>query len=199
MARTRTQYLILTALFTALTAVGAFIKIPVGPTPITLQLLFIALAGVLLGPWWGALSQLLYVGLGLVGVPIFTSGGGFSYVFNPSFGYLLGFILVPIIVGLITHQVSNPGFLRIFLASALGIFVCYCIGVPYMYMIMRNVLNVDITVSHIIMVGFVVFIPGDIAKSLITGYLGKRLVPTLRKAGVSPNQVTRSHSEQKAA
>ena len=47
MNRNHTQYLILTALFTALTAVGAFIRIPVGPTPITLQLLFIALAGVL--------------------------------------------------------------------------------------------------------------------------------------------------------
>ena len=67
--RNRTQYLILTALFTALTAVGAFIKIPVGPTPISLQLFFIVLAGVLLGPWYGALSQILYVGLGLVGVP----------------------------------------------------------------------------------------------------------------------------------
>ena len=173
MNRNHTQYLILTALFTALTAVGAFIRIPVGPTPITLQLLFIALAGVLLGPRWGALSQLLYVGMGLAGVPVFTGGGGFSYVFSPSFGYLIGFI---------TQRETRPGFLRIFLATMLGIFVCYCIGVPYMYIIMRNVMNVDISFARTVMIGFAVFIPGDIAKSLITGYLGKRLVPAVRRS-----------------
>ena len=118
--RNRTQYLILTALFTALTAVGAFIKIPVGPAPISLQLFFIVLAGVLLGPWYGCLSQILYVGLGLVGVPIFTSGGGFSYIFNPSFGYLLGFILVPIIVGLLTRKFGSSKFLPIFLTACAG-------------------------------------------------------------------------------
>lgn len=182
MNRNHTQYLILTALFTALTAVGAFIRIPVGPTPITLQLLFIALAGVLLGPRWGALSQLLYVGMGLAGVPVFTGGGGFSYVFSPSFGYLIGFIFVPVIIGFITQRETRPGFLRIFLATMLGIFVCYCIGVPYMYIIMRNVMNVDISFARTVMIGFAVFIPGDIAKSLITGYLGKRLVPAVRRS-----------------
>ena len=97
--RTNLQYIILTALFTALTAVGAFIKIPVGPTPISAQLLFIALAGMILGPYWGALSQVLYVALGLAGLPIFTGGGGISYIYSPSFGFLLGFIFVPVIIG----------------------------------------------------------------------------------------------------
>ncbi len=88
----KTKDMILVALFTVLTAVGAFIKIPIGPAPITLQYLFTALAGVLLGSFLGSLSQLLYIIIGLFGIPIFTSGGGPSYIFNPTFGYLIGFV-----------------------------------------------------------------------------------------------------------
>ena len=73
------QMLVLTALFTALTAVGAFIRIPTAWVSFTLQIFFTFLAGILLGPGWGALSQLIYVLLGLAGVPIFTQGGGFGW------------------------------------------------------------------------------------------------------------------------
>ena len=84
--------MLLTALFAALTAVGAFLKIPVGTISFTLQVFFTCMAGVLLGPYWGALSQIIYVALGLMGVPIFTEGGGLMYVTVPTFGFLLGLI-----------------------------------------------------------------------------------------------------------
>lgn len=87
---TRTRKLVYTALFAALTAVGAFLRIPMGYSSVTLQYLFTAMAGLLLGRKWGALSQAVYVLLGLVGLPIFTMGGGFGYVFQPTFGFLLG-------------------------------------------------------------------------------------------------------------
>ena len=67
--------LILCALFAALIAVGAFIKIPVPFVPFTLQLLFTTLAGIVLGPKYGALSVGVYILIGLCGVPIFTQGG----------------------------------------------------------------------------------------------------------------------------
>ena len=73
------RMMLLSALFAALTAIGAFIRLPAGPTSITLQFLFSALAGILLGVKWGTVSQLLYVGLGLLGLPVFTMGGGISY------------------------------------------------------------------------------------------------------------------------
>ena len=69
----KTRALILTALFAALTAVGAFLRIPFPIAPITLQVFFTAMAGVLLGPRYGALSQLVYVVLGLIGLPVFTA------------------------------------------------------------------------------------------------------------------------------
>lgn len=177
----KTQKMILVALFTALTAVGAFIKIPIGPAPITLQFIFTALSGVLLGPYLGALSQLVYVLLGLIGIPIFTGGGGFSYVFNPTFGYLIGFIIAPLIIGAICRFSSRPSFLRIFLSCLAGLAVIYAVGVPYMYLILKYVTLTDITFSHTVIVGFVVFLPGDLLKSILVGFLGRRLIPVVSK------------------
>lgn len=88
----RTVDLILCALFAALIAVGAFIKIPIPGVPFTLQVLFTTLAGLLLGSRMGAVSVAIYIILGLAGVPIFTGGGGIGYVVYPTFGYLIGFL-----------------------------------------------------------------------------------------------------------
>lgn len=181
--KTKTQKMILVALFAALTAAGAFVKIPIGPAPITLQFFFTALAGILLGPYLGALSQLIYVVLGLVGVPVFTSGGELSYIFNPTFGYLIGFILAPIAIGKVSETAKVPAFLRIFLGCMLGILVIYAIGVPYMYLILKYVNHTEITFLKSLVVGFLVFLPGDTAKSIIVAFLGKRLIPAIKKMG----------------
>ena len=105
--------LVYTALLAALTAAGAFIRIPIGISVITLQFLFTAMAGVLLGPGGGALSQGVYVALGLVGLPIFTAGGGFGYVLQPSFGFLLGLIPTAAVIGALSRRSSSP--VRLFL------------------------------------------------------------------------------------
>ena len=72
----RTKNLMYCSLFTALIAVGAFIKIPIPVVPFTLQFLFTTLAGLLLGSKMGAVSVIAYMVLGLVGLPIFPEGGG---------------------------------------------------------------------------------------------------------------------------
>ena len=116
-----TRQLVRTALFAALTAVGAFLKIPLGPSAITLQFFFTAMAGCLLGSGCGALSQLIYVALGLLGLPVFTAGGGFSYVLHPTFGFLLGLIPAAWVIGRLAR--STRSFWRIALAALLfGLF-----------------------------------------------------------------------------
>ena len=100
----KTRTMILCALFAALTAVGAFFKIPFALAAISLQFLFTAMAGVLLGAGYGALSQAVYVLLGLVGVPIFAQGGGFSYVLQPTFGFLLGLIPTAWVIGVLAKR-----------------------------------------------------------------------------------------------
>jgi len=80
-------------MFVAMIVVGAFIKIPVPIVPFTLQFLFTMLAGILLGGKDGCRAVVIYIFLGLIGLPIFAEGGGFAYIFKPSFGYIIGFIL----------------------------------------------------------------------------------------------------------
>ena len=119
----KTRTMILCALFAALTAVGAFFKIPFALAAISLQFLFTAMAGVLLGAGYGALSQAVYVLIGLVGVPIFALGGGFSYIFQPTFGFLLGLIPCAFVIGKLAKRPLT--FWRTALSMLAGLAVLY--------------------------------------------------------------------------
>ena len=129
MQHRKTLMLVLTALFAALTAIGAFFKIPFALAAISLQFLFTAMAGILLGAGYGALSQGVYVLIGLVGVPIFALGGGFSYVLQPTFGFLLGLIPSAFVIGKLAKRPLT--FWGTALAMLAGLAVLYAIGVPY--------------------------------------------------------------------
>ena len=98
------QRMLLTALFAALTAVGAFLRVPLGAISFTAQIFFTCMAGILLGPYAGAASQAVYVLLGLLGAPIFTEGGGLMYVAKPTFGFLLGLIPMAFVIGLLNAR-----------------------------------------------------------------------------------------------
>jgi len=185
-----TRGMILAALFAALTAVGAFIKIPVGPVPITLQALFTILAGIMLGSRVGAMSQLIYVLLGLIGLPIFADGtGGLMHVISPSFGYLIGFIVAAFIMGKIVEHTEKINFIRIFAICVLGIIIIYIIGIPYLYFILKNVLFKGITFGYAVKMGFLVFIPGDLLKAVIASVLAIKVIPILRKQGILQKEV----------
>ncbi|MGN0265837.1 MAG: biotin transporter BioY [Oliverpabstia sp.] len=103
----KTKNLINCSLFTALIAVGAFIKIPIPVVPFTLQFLFTTLAGLLLGSRKGTISVVAYMLLGLAGLPIFSEGGGIWYIFKPSFGYIIGFCLGTFVTGLIAERMKE--------------------------------------------------------------------------------------------
>ena len=157
--KNKTRMMILAALFAALTAVGAFIRFPLGTMSVTLQFMFTAMAGVLLGAKWGAVSQTVYVVLGLVGLPVFTMGGGIGYVMQPSFGFLLGLIPTAWVIGRLTEK--ENGHWRIALACLAGLAVLYLIGLPYMYLIMKLYLHKSITVWTAVKAGMLVYLPGD--------------------------------------
>jgi biotin transporter BioY len=88
----KTKRLAIMGLFVALMCVSAWIRIPL-PIPITLQTAVVALAAMLLLPWEALLVMVVYVALGLIGIPVFAGGGGLTYVASPTFGYLMGFIV----------------------------------------------------------------------------------------------------------
>jgi biotin transport system substrate-specific component len=130
------------ALIAALTAAGAFIRLPLPYVPITLQGAFVCLAGIWLGPARGATSQLVYLLTGLLGFPIFARGGGPHYVLEPSFGYLLGFPLAALAIGLLTR--GSPSYLRCLLAIAAGLALIYLPGVSYLYLNLHYVVGREI-------------------------------------------------------
>ncbi len=167
--------LVYTALLAVLTAVGAFLRIPLGVSSITLQFLFTAMAGVLLGPGCGALSQGVYVALGLIGLPIFTAGGGFGYVLQPTFGFLLGLIPAAAIIGAISRRSASP--LRLALACLAGLAALYAVGVPYMALILNGYMGKGMSVSGLLWAGMLPFLPGDAIKIAVTALL----CPLLRK------------------
>lgn len=176
----KTRMLILAALFAALTAVGAFLKIPFLYSSITLQFFFTALAGVLLGARYGAMSQLVYVALGLLGLPIFTSGSGLGYFLYPTCGFLIGLIPAAWLIGRMTEHSRSTR--RIILASLAGLGVLYLIGLPYMALILNVYMGKDLGLWKILMAGMIPFLPGDMVKIAVVALLSPRLLPHIRKA-----------------
>ena len=126
-------------LFTALTAVGAFIKIviPVGADTMnfTLQWFFVLLAGLLLGSKRAFLSVSTYLLIGLMGIPVFARGGGPAYLLRPTFGFLLGFALAAYAMGKICEWMhsSKPG--TWIFAATVGYVIYYGMGILYFYFI----------------------------------------------------------------
>ena len=142
--------MILCAMFVALVAAGAFIRIPVGTDVYTLQFLFTLLAGLLLGARLGATAVATYVLLGLVGVPVFASGGGPGYVLQPTFGYLIGFILQAWYCGAAARRLSARNFKRLLAINGVGMAIVYVIGISYFYFVSNYVIDAPITVWPVI-------------------------------------------------
>ncbi|MGI6141655.1 MAG: biotin transporter BioY [Caldicoprobacterales bacterium] len=179
----KTRDMLLIALFAALTAVGGFLNIPTPTVPFSLQFLFCAYAGVLLGSRNALLSQLLYLAIGLIGVPVFTKGGGIGYVLQPSFGFLLGFAICAFIIGFIVERASKPGILRISAAVLLGLVSTYVIGALYLYLI-TNYLAApgnEIDFRTAVAWGVTPFIVFDLIKAAIVSVTSIKILPVLRR------------------
>ena len=181
MKNIKTRDLIYCALFAALTAIGAFLHFQLFQATITLQFFFTAMAGLLLGAKLGALSQLLYVALGLVGVPIFAAGGGFGYIFNPTFGFLLGLIPAAWVIGVLAKRPLK--FWRTALAMLAGLAVLYAIGVPYMALIANGYLGKGLTFWQVMRSGMLIYLPGDMLKIAVGSALCVAVERRLPKAG----------------
>jgi biotin transport system substrate-specific component len=185
----KVRNLVLVALFAALTAIGAFVKIPMPIAPITLQTLFCIMAGMLLGPGLGSLSQVVYVAIGLLGVPVFTGGGGIGYIVQPSFGYLIGLIAVAFLSGFIAKRFRKKNFIFLLLAAIAGMMAVYSVGVPYLYVIRNLYQHQGLSVANTLYYGLVLFIPGDALKCLMSTYLVMKIQPILASVKVVPKRV----------
>jgi biotin transport system substrate-specific component len=148
----------LISVFAFLTAVGALVRVPLPftPVPFTLQTFFVLLAGGLLGAGRGVLSQVLYLGLGAVGIPVFAAGP--VALLGPTGGYLVGFVVAALVVGRLTAGGRGRSLFWTSGAMMAGIGTVYVAGV------IQLAAFAPLGLREIISLGVVPFILGDLAK-----------------------------------
>lgn len=163
----------LCSMFSVLIAVGAFIKVPISIVPITLQTLFVILAGILLEKSVAAISVLIYIMIGLIGLPVFTNGGGIAYILQPSFGYLIGFLVAAYFIGDFSKKTKHIG--QMILISLIGIMIIYLVGISYFVLIQHFYYDIDFTLAWLIYYLLIVYLPGDLLSCILASWIGNRL------------------------
>ena len=171
--------LVFAGLFVALITVGTFIRIPIGADFYTLQFLFTLVAGLVLGEKLGALAVGAYVLMGLIGVPVFASGGGIGYLFKPTFGYLVGFIIQAWFCGRFSRT-SDVTFKNLLLINFGGMLIVYAIGMSWLYIVSNYIIDAPITLWVLFIDSFVLQVVPDGVLCLLAAILALRL----KKAGV---------------
>ena len=167
--------LVLCALFIALITVGTFVRIPVGTDVYTLQFLFTLLAGLVLGARLGALAVGTYVLLGLVGVPVFASGGGFGYVLRPTFGYLLGFVLQAYVCGAAAARLRQVDFRSLLTINLGGMVIVYLIGIGWFYWASNYIVGTPLSAWAAVFYCGILQAPPDIVLCIAAAKIAQRL------------------------
>lgn len=158
------------ALFIALLAISAHIKIPIGLVPITFQVLVVTLTGLLLNRKQIIYTFIGYILLGLIGLPVFASGSGIGYLSSPSFGFILGFMFFALTISAFKNKVLGVG---------LGYLVLYVFGLSYLTFIVRVILENPISLSKVFIAYWVPFLLNDILSLVLALILHKRLKPLI--------------------
>ena len=128
----KTQHMLLSGIFAALVIISSYIVIPIGPVPITMQPLTVMLAGFLLGPKGGALSIIIWILLGTIGLPVFNQGqAGITMLAGPTGGFIIGFVFCAYIIGYLTQKYYSESVIKNFLYLAVGMLVCYIMKITY--------------------------------------------------------------------
>ncbi len=169
------RMVVLASLMAALTAVGAYIYVPIGPVPIILATLFAILSGLLLGSRWGSASMALYLLVGAIGLPVFSGGkGGFAHFMGPTGGYLLGYLVASWITGFISER-SRGGIILDILAVIVGSLTLYALGVPWLKVVTQ------MSWTKALMVGVLPFLIGDTLKACVVIILARSVRPILKR------------------
>ena len=168
------KYTVYAALFAALTAVGGYIAVPVGPVPIVLANLFVMLAGLLLSPKGAASSVGIFLFLGAIGLPVFAGGkSGFAALLGPTGGFLSGYLVSAVLISVICRSGRNKSILKDSAAVFAGIAAVYVTGVPWLKY------NLGLEWSKALGIGMLPFIPGDIIKGAAAVFISRVLRPQI--------------------
>ena len=185
---------------------GLYIKINIPPVPFSTLTLFCMLSAMLLGKYLAPLSVLIYIGMGLSGLPIFAKGiGGPMYVLEPSFGYLIGFVISGFVVGLLTEKIADnrviinekldletskfkkllirfrySALTKRFFASILGLLIVYVCGVVYFVLIQQFYFGSGVDLGKVMVSFVLIFIPSDLMWCVLASLIAGKILKALR-------------------
>lgn len=162
----RAQILAYSGTFIALIAAGSWISIPLPPVPLTLQTLFVLLAGIVMKRY-GAIPVALYVLLGAAGLPVFHNGmAGPGVLLGPTGGFLVGFIPAALIVGLAYERESSKWRAAGLIAATVTTYACGVAWLAY---------SASLSLPQAILLGVAPFAVGEVVKVAAAYTLGERV------------------------
>ena len=163
--------LTLSALFCTLISIGSFIRIPIpNMMPVTLQTFFVLLTALVLPFKASTLAIVTYIALGLIGLPVFSGGGGLGYVLMPNFGFIIGFLIATVIISVITEKLKNRKFWHYIIISLFGITIIYIIGILYFAFITNVHNNNDYSWVWFVQTVFLPFLPKEIICIILASF-----------------------------
>lgn len=157
----------------ALLVIGSAIALPIGPVPISLQSLVVLTIGITMGKRLGVMAVTVYVIAGLIGLPVFAGlKGGPQYIFAPTFGFIMAFILAAYIVGAGYESSSN---MRRYASLMAATILIYTIGASYFYLVQSVHLGNSIPFVKVLQLTVLPFVLGDLIKLHIAFFVGGKL------------------------
>jgi len=178
----KTRKLAMTSIMAALMCIAGMLVHWVSPAlvPFSVLPVLVFMSGIILGAEYAAMAMLVYLVLGLFGLPVFSSApfGGLGYILKPTFGFILGYVAAAYVIGRVYREGSLP---RAIIGVLAGLVTVYLFGLSYLYVILHWVLHRPISVAYVITIGFVPFILGDLLKAAIAVWVGQEVVR--RRAG----------------
>ncbi len=171
-----TRITVVSASFTALIAIGAYISIPIGPVPVVLQNFFVLLTGLFLPPGPAFSTIAVYLLLGALGIPVFAGGtGGIGHLFGPTGGYLIAYLPAVVLTAVISGDPGVRSTLRSVMALLAGTAILYLVGLPRLKYV------TEMTWNQATAAGLFPFLPGDGLKIIAALFVRRSYGPRLKK------------------
>lgn len=172
----KTRDIVLTALFTGINIVCALIAIPAVPVPFSLGLFAVFLSGALLDKKYALLSQLLYLMIGIVGLPVFARfTGGIGAVVGPTGGYLVAYPIMAFTIAFIVHLFRKKTVITYFIGMLVSLAICYLLGTAWLSIYLGKSFVAALSVA------VVPFIAFDLAKIVVAVAVAMVVGKFLRK------------------
>ena len=169
----KTKDMVYIGIFAAIITICSWISVPF-TVPFTLQTFAVFLAVLLLGGKRGTLSVLIYILLGVVGLPVFSGfKGGIGAILGPTGGYIIGFIVTALIMWAFEHIPKMNRTVSSVISMVLGLIACYAFGTAWFYYVYNNGTDTPASLSMILGWCVIPFIIPDLVKILLAFLLGR--------------------------